>query len=285
MGSGSGEIAKSLLDRFAALRQHQRNGQRSPHKPLLVLLALGRSPGPGRACCPGRLLSLRWPTLSVSSGRHRGRAARRARHTRSPGYVPTGCGCWTGWADGPRGPLAGRDVTGRFERVEAALRADPALAGSVARMLVLSNFPETVASDVVEAAGLDPQMRAGSPDAGSWKAGAAGRRRDARWRSAVLQAWDRQCAFCGYDGQRAGDAVGLDAAHVRWFAFGGPDRKGLALCILHHKLFDLGVLGLDAGLRVQVSAAFTARTIAGRALSELIPPAAGAAAGHAGPGH
>lgn len=87
----------------------------------------------------------------------------------------------------------------------------------------------------------------------------------------MLQAWDRQCAFCGYDGQLAGATAGLDAAHVRWFSFGGPDDldNGLALCTLHHKLFDLGALGLDASLRVQVSAAFTARTAARRALYEL----------------
>lgn len=30
------------LDRLARLRQHERGGRRSPHKPLLVLLALGR---------------------------------------------------------------------------------------------------------------------------------------------------------------------------------------------------------------------------------------------------
>jgi putative restriction endonuclease len=76
----------------------------------------------------------------------------------------------------------------------------------------------------------------------------------------VLQAWDRQCAFCGYDGQLAAASVGIDAAHVRWFAFDGPDAldNGLALCVLHHKLFDLGVLGLDRRLRVLVSAVFTA---------------------------
>src|SRR5262249_20965026 len=73
------------------------------------------------------------------------------------------------------------------------------------------------------------------------------RRRDPGWRSAVLLAWDRQCAFCGYDGQLAGATTGIDAAHVRWFTFDGPDDldNGLALCVLHHKLFDLGVLGLD----------------------------------------
>jgi putative restriction endonuclease len=43
------------------------------------------------------------------------------------------------------------------------------------------------------------------------------------WRRCVLRAWDRQCAFCGYDGQLAAASVGIDAAHVRWFAFGGPD--------------------------------------------------------------
>jgi putative restriction endonuclease len=81
----------------------------------------------------------------------------------------------------------------------------------------------------------------------------------------VLEAWDRQCAFCGYDGQITGASVGIEAAHVRWFAFGGPDAldNGLALCALHHKLFDLGALGLSLGLQVMVSAKFSARTPAG----------------------
>jgi putative restriction endonuclease len=61
----------------------------------------------------------------------------------------------------------------------------------------------------------------------------------------VLEAWDRQCAFCGYDGQITGTSVAIEAAHVRWFAFDGPDAldNGLALCVLHHKLFDLGSVG------------------------------------------
>jgi len=66
----------------------------------------------------------------------------------------------------------------------------------------------------------------------------------------------------GLNAYLAGASMGIDAAHVRWFAFDGPDtlENGLALCVLHHKLFDLGVLGLDPKLRVQVSAAFSART-------------------------
>jgi putative restriction endonuclease len=56
----------------------------------------------------------------------------------------------------------------------------------------------------------------------------------------VLQAWDRQCAFCGYGGQLAGASAGIDAAHVRWFNFGGPDDldNGLALwcCITSYSI-------------------------------------------------
>jgi putative restriction endonuclease len=37
-------------------------------------------------------------------------------------------------------------------------------------------------------------------------------------------------------------SIALDAAHIRWHQAGGPSREenGLALCVLHHKTFDLG---------------------------------------------
>ena len=37
-------------------------------------------------------------------------------------------------------------------------------------------------------------------------------------------------------------SIALDAAHVRWHQAGGPavESNGLALCVLHHKTFDLG---------------------------------------------
>ncbi len=37
-----GVTPEQVLDRFRSLRQHQQSGRRSPHKPLLVLLALGQ---------------------------------------------------------------------------------------------------------------------------------------------------------------------------------------------------------------------------------------------------
>ena len=273
VGAVTESAARGLLDRFATLRQHQRNGQRSPHKPLLALLALGRLARTGSSSLPW---SVAEPALAELIGEF-GPPSRTSR-SQSAAYPFTRLradGVWVLDQDVQMdlvGPLAEHHVTGRFEQsVEDALVADPALAIALARTLSVSNFPETVAPDVLEAVGLDSRAVLASSDATPGGRPGAARRRQAGWRSSVLQAWDRQCAFCGYDGQLAGASVALDAAHVRWFAFDGPDSldNGLALCTLHHKLFDLGVLGLDTGLRVQVSAAFTARTEAGRALYDL----------------
>jgi putative restriction endonuclease len=49
--------------------------------------------------------------------------------------------------------------------------------------------------------------------------------------------------------------VALEAAHIKWHQAGGPDEEfnGLALCTLHHKLFDPGVFTLSDKLNIIVS--------------------------------
>ncbi len=44
--------AAAVLEQLASLRQHRQDGRRSPHKPLLVLLALGRLAGTGSSRLP-----------------------------------------------------------------------------------------------------------------------------------------------------------------------------------------------------------------------------------------
>jgi putative restriction endonuclease len=44
--------AREALDQLSSLRQHQQDGRRSPHKPLLVLLALGRLAANGSSALP-----------------------------------------------------------------------------------------------------------------------------------------------------------------------------------------------------------------------------------------
>jgi putative restriction endonuclease len=266
--------AADAVGRLGSLRQHRQRGVRSPHKPLLVLLALGRLAATGSSALPWSAAEDALADLIAEFGPPS--RTGRAQSAAFPFTRLRSDGVWVldrDVEDDRVRPLADAQVTGRFEpSVENALASRPALLRATARDLVLSNFPETVAPDVLEAAGLDPHEVLGAGSALTEPGGEAGqRRRSAGWRAAILRAWDRQCAFCGYDGQFRGASVGIEAAHVRWFAFGGPDSldNGLALCSLHHKLFDLGALGLDDERRILVSSDFTARTTGGRAIYGL----------------
>jgi putative restriction endonuclease len=260
-----------VIERFTALRQHQKDGKRSPHKPLLVLTALGRLAGEGTSVTRFSQLEEHLSSLINTFG-----PPSRTGAATSAAYPFTRLrtdGIWELDADVPMdvvGPLQASDVSGRFTPpIEEALRSSRRLVNRVARMLVDSQFPDTLAGDVLLQAGLDPDLVLRSDDLPL--EATPGRSRSRAWVIDILHAWDRSCAFCGYDGQLGSSIVGIEAAHIRWFNLGGPDAvdNGLALCALHHKLFDRGALGIDDGYRVKVSNRFTGRRAASRSVYEL----------------
>jgi putative restriction endonuclease len=77
--------------------------------------------------------------------------------------------------------------------------------------------------------------------------------------------------MCGFDDAIGRYPVGIEAAHVRWHSQEGLDEiaNALALCALHHALFDLGVLGITEGRRIRVSRLYVARNQAGLAVDAL----------------
>lgn len=162
--------------------------------------------------------------------------------------------------------------------LRAALRREPSLLGRVARVLLDLHFPPSLHGDLCQAVGLELELAETEP------LPAGRRQRDRRMRELVLTAYEYQCAFCGYDGRIGAMPVGLEAAHVRWWAFDGPDDvdNGLCLCSLHHKLFDKGVLGVGDGHRILVSQHFVGRSpVAREHVTALMrPPAARPPAGY-----
>ncbi|MFJ9634003.1 phosphorothioated DNA-binding restriction endonuclease [Streptomyces sp. NPDC101175] len=250
------------LERTAKLRQWTRNGTRAPHKPLLLLYALGRFQEDPDS-------ELRYS--AVEEDLQRLLTEYGPPHKTSPAYPfhhLVSDGVWEVRTDrGPGSPGSGlRDLrdsgaTGRLAPdLTNALRHEPELLHRITRSLLDLHFPPSLHSELCEAVGLDPEP------AENHRLPTARRQRDRRMRELVLTAYEYRCAFCGYDGRIGAVPVGLEAAHVRWWAFGGPDEvdNGLCLCSLHHKLFDKGVLGVDDSHRILVSQRFVGHSTAAR---------------------
>ncbi|WP_371791533.1 HNH endonuclease [Streptomyces sp. NBC_01471] len=275
------------LERTAKLRLWTRSGNRAPHKPLLFLYALGRFQQDAGG-------ELRYSAVEDDLKELLTEYGPSNRTTPSyPFHHLVSDGVWEVRTDrGPGSPGSGvrelraAGASGRLAPdLRAALRGDPSLLGRVARVLLDLNFPPSLHTELCEAVGLELEPA----ETGQLATGP--RQRDRRMRELVLTAYEYRCAFCGYDGRIGPVPVGLEAAHVRWWAFDGPDdvENGLCLCSLHHKLFDKGVLGIGEDHRILVSQRFvghstTARlhviALAGRPLLGPQPGARPVAAAH-----
>jgi putative restriction endonuclease len=241
----------AALDRFDKLNVWSRGDQRAPHKPLLVLYALGRWLRGDHADIPFAEVNGPLAELLAEFG-----PPRQSYHPEYPFWRLQNDDVWQVTSasplatrqsntDPPKSALLAGEAAGGFtDDVKAALDADPALAGKIAQRLLDSHFPPSLHEDILEAVGLDLLP--------PWT---IGRKRDAAFRKRVLTAYEYRCAVCGFDVRLGGKSIALDAAHIRWFLYGGPDEEsnGLALCVLHHKLFDLGAFTLDTGGLLLVS--------------------------------
>ena len=259
-----------VVERLTTLRQHQVDGKRSTNKPLLVLLALGQIESTASS-------AMEWSTVEAQLG-----ALLSEFGTPSSGGAPSAAypftrlradGVWQLSREVPNdnvGPLRSDPIEGSFTpEIEQVLTQSVYARNEVARRLVESQFPMTLIPDVLIACGLDPDAVFGASALEVSLQGS--RRRDPAWRRRIVESWDRSCAFCGFDGAVGGAPVGLEAAHIRWFNFGGPDdlNNGLALCSLHHKLLDRGVLGFRDPETVKVSSTYSAASEQGRRVYDL----------------
>jgi putative restriction endonuclease len=150
-----------------------------------------------------------------------------------------------GNTDPPKSELLAHDARGGFtDEVKAALRSDPALPAVIATRLLDNHFPESLHPDILDTVGL-----AVAP---VWR---TDRKRDPQFRGRVLVAYEYRCAVCGFAVRLGPTPITLDAAHIRWHLARGPDveSNGLALCVLHYKLFDLGAFTLGPPWKLLVS--------------------------------
>jgi len=235
---------------FESIKVWKRHGERAPHKPLLILLALAHYANGG-----GRLIAYREVEPILNRLLLEFGPARRTQHPELPFWHLQTDSLWTVVADGELQPRVGSSNPTRRTLLESHARggfpqslydvivqANPELTSRIAQKILDSHFPSTIHEDILAAVGLDLDV-------------SARRRRDPAFRLHVLQAYEYRCAVCGFDIRVAHASLGLEAAHIRWHQAGGPSTvdNGLALCVLHHKLFDLGTFTIDSDQVVLVS--------------------------------
>jgi putative restriction endonuclease len=233
---------EEVIAAFNAIRVWQNGDRRAVHKPLLVLLALSRVNDITSQ-------TMDWndaePLLKSLLEKFGPDGSSNTRHY--PFWHLQTDGLWQ--LNGPPEILnrpAGatptltelrqNHVRGGFTKpIYIALKADPELIGIVAQHIVDAHFPESIRGDVLDAVGLAQVESTGTPRDPQ-------RRRDPAFRAKVLLAYQYRCAVCGHDLRMGQQSIGLEAAHIKWFQANGPDEvpNGIAMCSLHHKVFDLG---------------------------------------------
>lgn len=255
----------NTLQRFQALNVWTALGKRAPHKPLLALWAIGRCLRGDARLAPFELVDRELAELLQRFGPHR-----RTIHTEDPFWRMQRDEVWevdqpkpglvrTTTAGGAyRTDLKRHEVHGGLKQADySAFRTNPRLAIRVAEDLVASHFPATLQDEVLEATSIlaSPFAEIEAPD--DRQSFTVRRRpRDPVFRKKVLTAYGYRCAVCRFAVQRDNRPLALEAAHIKWHEAGGPAEieNGMALCALHHDLFDRGAFTVRPDLRVIVAA-------------------------------
>ena len=241
----SSNLNEHLLHEVQRIRVASRQGRRSPHKPLLLLLSIGRHLnghyGPATFSAIEDLLNGLIRRYGLPNSRE---------NAHYPFWHLQRDGLWE--IDKP--DLVGTSASGdayisdlREHKIRGgltqeflnALDTSPDFVWRAVRTLLNDFFPPSLHEDILEDVGLVGKVGpSGLLDTMSKQ-----EVRDPRFRELVLQAYKRRCSLCELDVQVDGQPIGIEAAHIKWHCARGPAliENGIALCALHHKFFDSGL--------------------------------------------
>ena len=267
---------EDLLHRLSSINVWKSGGRRAPHKPLLILYSLGRVQQGKKRLVPYSEIE----THLISLLRKFGPPAK-SFHPEAPfGRLPND-GLWeipgvevvsrTKSGNLHKSSMIRHDIQGGFRKSDyEMLLGGDRLTQKAANLILEAHFPQSMHDEIRDAVGL--------ADIGTWRGAGAveetsANTRDPNFRCEVLRAYEYRCAVCEFDLRLGDELLGLEAAHIKWHAAGGPDeiQNGLALCGFHHKALDRGAWGLqpdDRGYRILISSEVHGRSRALRWLRD-----------------
>lgn len=250
--------AKQYLDQVRNLNVNRSGERRAPHKPLLLLVAITKLLKGENQIPFAEAESILKPLLESYAPQVKTR-----HQPELPYWHLRSDNLWE-IPDADSFPLqkggfpqmaALRSSTGHLTKGFAeALLANTDLTQATVNALLYDHFPESIHDDILAAVGLE----LGRPDRVAERPAVPynARRRDPKFRQAVLKAYENRCAITGFGATLNGVYLGCEAAHVQWHAYDGPDTvdNGLAIEPTLHKLLDAGAWTLTDDRRVLVSA-------------------------------
>ncbi len=228
------------------MRIWKRGGERAPHKPLLVIYALSRAiQGEDGLIAYDEVKEHLTPLLK-EFGPHRSHHRPQypfVRLVRDEIWDLQAKCCLDPARDPSDRVLIENEARGGFKKeIASMLQKDGELARELIEMMLEQNFPPTLHKDILQAVGLNLTPR--------WLS-----KRDPKFRERILRAYENQCSVCGFDVHLGRNPVCLEAAHIKWHQAGGPDieQNGIALCTMHHNLFDRGAFTINHSMQLQVA--------------------------------
>ena len=241
---------ETIIQKFEQLRVWRNAGERAPHKPLLVLYAIGELLREGNRLLPYSEIDENLGNLLREFGPGRANYG-----TQYPFWRLQNDGIWeisdadrigqTASGDALRSDLVRYSVSGGFlEDIAHQLQNDSTLSFEIIHSLLDAHFPSSLHEDILQAVGIEFPLQISNLQ-----------RSNPNFRANILRAYEYKCAVCDFDVRLGSSPIALEASHIRWRQANGPDIEvnGLALCSLHHKLFDRGAFTLSQQLEILVS--------------------------------
>lgn len=245
--------SEELFNKIENIVVWKKGSQRAPHKPLLILLAIGYLQRQEK-----RLISYKEIDEDLKKLLKVFGPSRTSYHPEYPFWRLQKDGIWElenaenvearkSNSDAKKSELLKYGVKGGFTTsIYEILQADKKLTSKVIDFVLDSHFETTLHDDIIQSIGLlyDNTYQYSKE-----------KKRDPKFRELVLRKYKYKCSICGFDLKYDNKPVGIEAAHIQWHTHGGPNKinNGIALCAQHHSLFDYGVLTITNDYKLMIS--------------------------------
>jgi putative restriction endonuclease len=235
-----------ILSALTSIKKWRQGDIRAPHKPLLLLIYLARLSNGQTSPLAFSEVEEKLKDLLQEFG-----PSRKSYHPEEPFARLSNDGIWVlDKAVNTKGSVSVSELRkvnpeGKLiPEIQDQLLKDRSFLDEAIQLLLEDNFPESIHDEIKSAIGLKQQFQLVRKAT-----------RDPKFREEVLKAYEYSCAVCGFNLRIKNAIAGIEAAHVKWHAMNGPDTisNGLALCTMHHKLFDLGAMGINVNMQLTVS--------------------------------